>query len=190
MRKARVLLPMIFWAVLVHSASFGSQSDQGSGPASSQNQQTATAETAAKGNENGQVKAETEAGSNLDRNQTKPTTEARSLAKPHVAARRAKPVSRRQTRSATTAARGSLSEPSTPADNLALHQNGSSTSTGILHKTANPRSVPVPLTADSVNGQQFKNVREPGARMASSGGSASSSRGTAAINGSDMKRKP
>ena len=36
MRKARILLPMIFWTVLVHGAGFGSQSGQPQEQTSSQ----------------------------------------------------------------------------------------------------------------------------------------------------------
>jgi hypothetical protein len=188
MRQTRILLPMIFWAALGHGASIWSQSSRGPGQASSQ---AATPETADHGNENGRVTAEKdEARSDLDRNQTGPTVKARSSAKLHSVTSRAKPVSHLQVRSANTAPNGSLSAPNTSADNSELRQNGSSMSTDIPHKTANPHSVPIPLTADSVNGQQFKNARDPGARMATSGGAANSMRGTAVINGSDIKRKP
>jgi hypothetical protein len=52
------------------------------------------------------------------------------------------------------------------------------------------RSPPVLSPAVSVNGQQFKNSRDRGAHLAVSGGPLTSSRGTAAINGTNMKRKP
>jgi hypothetical protein len=191
MKNAGFLLAMIFWVILMHGASFGSQSDPGSGQASSQNRQGATAETEAKGNENGQVAREKDAaGSSLDRNQTSPIVRAGSLVKPRTPARPPKSVSPHQIRSAKTAANGNLSAANKPADTLESRQSGSGTSTGILHKTATPHSVAVRLTADSVNGQQFKNSRNPGARMATSGGSPNSTHGTAVINGSDIKRKP
>jgi len=52
------------------------------------------------------------------------------------------------------------------------------------------RSLSAPSSAVSVNGQQFKNSRDPGAHLAVSGGLLTSSRGTAAINGTNMKHKP
>jgi hypothetical protein len=52
------------------------------------------------------------------------------------------------------------------------------------------RSQSVLPSAVSVNGQQRKNSRSPGARLTASGGPATIARGTAAINGTDMKRKP
>jgi hypothetical protein len=42
----------------------------------------------------------------------------------------------------------------------------------------------------SVSGQQFKNSRDPGAHLAISGGPLTAARGAAAINGTNMKRKP
>ena len=52
------------------------------------------------------------------------------------------------------------------------------------------RSLSAPSSAVSVNGRQFKNSRDSGARLAVSGGPLTSSRGTAVINGTNMKRKP
>jgi hypothetical protein len=52
------------------------------------------------------------------------------------------------------------------------------------------RSLSAPSSAVSVNGQQFKNSRDPGAHLAVSGGPLTAARGTAAINGTNMKRRP
>jgi hypothetical protein len=52
------------------------------------------------------------------------------------------------------------------------------------------RSLSAPSSAVSVNGQQFKNSRDPGAHLAISGGPLTSVRGAAAINGTNMRRKP
>jgi hypothetical protein len=52
------------------------------------------------------------------------------------------------------------------------------------------RSLSAPSSAVSVNGQQFKNSRDPGGHLAISGGPITSARGTAAINGTNMKHKP
>ena len=56
--------------------------------------------------------------------------------------------------------------------------------TAISHRSFEPPS------AVSVSGQQFKNPRHPGSRLGVSGGPPSTPRGTAAINGTNMKRKP
>jgi hypothetical protein len=59
-----------------------------------------------------------------------------------------------------------------------------------IPKQAVSHRISAPSSAVSVNGQQFKNSRDPGAHLAVSGGPLTSSRGTAAINGTNMKRKP
>jgi hypothetical protein len=69
-------------------------------------------------------------------------------------------------------------------------QMGSKAATSIPNKPVSRRSSSVPSSAVSVNGQQFRNSRDPGAHLAASGGPATIARGTAAINGTDMKRKP
>jgi hypothetical protein len=51
------------------------------------------------------------------------------------------------------------------------------------------RGLSAPSPAVSVSGQQFKNSRDPGAHLAISGGTMTAARGTAAINGTNMKRK-
>jgi hypothetical protein len=69
-------------------------------------------------------------------------------------------------------------------------QTGSKTTTTIPNQAVNRRSPSAPSSSVSVNGQQFKNSHDPGARLAVSGGSLMSPRGAAAINGTNMKRKP
>jgi hypothetical protein len=63
-------------------------------------------------------------------------------------------------------------------------------SSDIPGKAVRNSSNPILSSTVALNGQQFKNPRNPGGRMASSGGSANLTRGTAVINGSGMKRKP
>jgi len=96
-----------------------------------------------------------------------------------------KPVSRHQHPAAAGNAR-----PATLENGMAFHHVGSTTSSAVPNKTVNHRSIPAPSAAVSVNGQQFRSARDPGARLAVSGGPLTATRGTAAINGSNMKRKP
>jgi hypothetical protein len=77
-----------------------------------------------------------------------------------------------------------------PGSVVPLEPTGSKTDTKTSNNVASRRSPSVPSSAVSVNGQQFKNSRDPGARLAASGGPATIARGTAAINGTGMKRKP
>jgi hypothetical protein len=77
-----------------------------------------------------------------------------------------------------------------PGSIAPLERMGSKTVSNISNNAVIRRSPSVPSSAVSVNGQQFKNSRDPGAHLAASGGPATSARGTAAINGTEMKRKP
>ena len=70
-----------------------------------------------------------------------------------------------------------------------LEQTGSKALTARPNTAVGQRSS-APSSAVSVNGQQFKNSRDPGARLAISGGPLTAARGTAAISGTSMKRKP
>jgi hypothetical protein len=185
MKTAKILLATIFWAVITRGACVGLQSAQ----APSMNHQTVAGE-GAKGNENTQAQTgKDEAVNSPDRSQTAPASPARTAAKGRTVVRPTKPAPSHPVSSAKKPANESLPAANTLADQPKSHPTGSSTSTGSPHKTVNPRSAPVPSYAESLNGQQFKNSRVPGSRMASAGGPANSTRGTAAINGSDMKRK-
>jgi hypothetical protein len=73
-----------------------------------------------------------------------------------------------------------------PGSIAPLEQMSSKTASNTPKKAVSRRS----SSGVSVNGQQFKNSRDPGAHLAASGGPATTARGTAAINGTEMKRKP
>jgi len=66
----------------------------------------------------------------------------------------------------------------------------SKAATSSPNRAVSRRSPSAPSPAVSVNGQQFRNSRDPGAHLAVSGGPLATARGTAAINGTNMKRKP
>jgi hypothetical protein len=92
-------------------------------------------------------------------------------------------------RSAVTRA-GSSSRTAAPAGALSLEHPGSIPSNVAPNKAISHRSLPAHPSAASVNGQQFRNSRNPGARLAASGGPSAAARGTAVISGNNMKRKP
>jgi len=79
---------------------------------------------------------------------------------------------------------------STPPDTLDFRQSSLGTTTGISKRTVSRNNVTHPSPAAFLSGQQFKNSRDPGARMAASGGGATAARGTASIDGTGMKPKP
>jgi cytoskeletal protein RodZ len=109
----------------------------------------------------------------------------------------------------TTKHRSSLSHPQpavshprrpfkTPATNYARidtprtvigPQETSLKTAAVPNQAISHRSLSAPSSAVSVNCQQFKNSRDPGAHLAFSGGPPAAARGTAAINGTNMKRK-
>jgi hypothetical protein len=74
-----------------------------------------------------------------------------------------------------------------PGENSLSHRNGITPS---VSTSVTRRQSPTPARAIAVNAQQTKSSRDPGAHMAVSGGPANSTHGTAAISGTNMKRKP
>lgn len=60
----------------------------------------------------------------------------------------------------------------------------------VPNQAVSHRSLSAPSSTVSINGQQFKNSRDPRAHLAISGGPLTAARGTAAINGTNMRRKP
>jgi hypothetical protein len=91
--------------------------------------------------------------------------------------------------SSKTATKGSL-RPNTAVGVVGLQMPDSRTGRvappNMLTKT---RSVPVLPTA-GINGHQFKNSHDPGTKLETAGGTLVTAGGTAALNGSNMKRKP
>jgi hypothetical protein len=182
MKKSLVLLAMILWAfiscaVLVYGASFRNQSDQVQQPTTSQSDKESA-------NSSLDIGKDTQA-----RGPTRGTPEHRRYAS------HAKPAPIRQPRSGRIpAARDLQTEalqnvPDSHETRPTLF-SGVPGSSNVLGKTVRHSGMPLPPSTVALNGQQFKNSRDPGARMASTGGSANSARGTGAINGSDIKRKP
>jgi len=71
-----------------------------------------------------------------------------------------------------------------------VSQTRPSPSTGAAHRADNRRGMLVPSPTGAANGQQFTNPHNPGARLVTSGGPARSPRGTATINGTNLKPRP
>jgi hypothetical protein len=124
-----------------------------------------------------------------DETQEQPGVATGSTTKPRPSLSHSKPAPTYRARSArkptTNSPRNDESGSIAP-----LEQMGSKTASNIPNKAVSRRSPSVPLSAVSVNGQQFKNSRDPGAHLAASGGPATTARGAAAINGTEMKRRP
>jgi hypothetical protein len=191
MSKAKVLLPMIFWAVLVGGASFGSQSGQAREQTSSQSGQKSANSSQAGNNDTHSLGEKDQTTEYLpsDENQKSFAAIKAGTRKHLPAVSHAKPPQNRQLRSAKTLAAKDLQTEA--LQNVpGSHQTSPSLSSSGPGKTIRHSSLAVHPSTVALNGQQFKKARDPGARMATSGGSANSTRGTAVINGSDIRRKP
>ena len=191
MSKAKVLLPMIFWAVLVSGSSFENQSGQAQQqtPSRSGERAASSSRAGSNGTQAGGEKGQTIEYLPSDENQKSFAAVKAGTRKHGPAISHAKPPQHRQLRSATTTAAKHLQTEAlqnTPGS----HQTSRSLSSNVPGKTIRQSSLPVPPSTAALNGQQFKNSRGQGAHMATSGGSANLMRGTGVINGSDIKRKP
>jgi len=182
MKKTRFLFGMIFWALLVHGASFGSQSGKAPEQTPSQSSEKSVNNSSPDGNKDTQARGENENDKGFPPSR-------QGTAKRHPSASHAKPAPVRQLRSGKTPPANNFRTES-PRTTLDSHQTSSNVASEVPNKPPKHAGIPVPPPTAALNGQQFKNSRDPGARMASSGGSANSTRGTAVINGSDIKRKP
>lgn len=189
MRKAPILWPMIFWAVLVYGASLGSPSGQAQERTSSQSGEKSANSSRAGSNDTLARDEKDGTGNDSDENQQSFAAVKAGTRENRPAVSHAKPPQNRQVRSAKTAAAKHLQ--TEELKNVpGSHQISASLSSNVPGKTIRHSSLPVPPSTVALNGQQFKNSRDRGARMATSGGSTNSTRGTAVINGSDIKRKP
>jgi hypothetical protein len=189
MREARIFLPMIFWTVLVHGASFGKPSAQAQEQTSSQSGEKAANSSRAGSNDTRARGEKDQTGNYSYENQKSFAAVKAGACKRSPAVSQAKPPQNRQLRSTKTPAANVIQ-----AESLrnvpGSYQTSQSLSSNGPGKTIRHSSLALHPSTVALNGQQFKNARDPGARMATSGGPANSTRGTAAINGSDIKRKP
>jgi hypothetical protein len=121
-----------------------------------------------------------------DETQESSTSTMQSSIKRRASASHSKPV---PTYPARPARKPTASRVGDPSNFAPLETIRSKTPTSIPGKVVNHRSSPVLSSSVSINGQQLKNFRDPGAHLATNGGPATISRGTAAINGPTMKTK-
>jgi hypothetical protein len=190
MKKTRVLLQMILLAVVAEGTSLEAQSVQ------APEQTAATSDEKSNSSRAGSNNAQ--AGGEKDlTNEYSPSHDGqKSFAgvrtgtqKRRPAVGNAKPPQNRQLSSAKMPAAKNLQREA-PQNVPDSHAISSTVYSNVPGKTVRHSSPSVPPSTVALNGQQFKNSRDPGARTATSGGAANSTRGTAAINGSDIKRRP
>jgi len=188
MKTPRFIFLMIVWAVLLQGTTLARQSNSASQQTPSQSRETSDS---SHGLKDGQVRSEesqTGAGDS-DVGQNSPERGTRHVTQRRPSQSHAKPVPSHQVRSGRTPTASSL-RPETLENGIGSHRLGSSSSSGVPNRTVSHRTAPAPTATVAVNGQQFKNSRDPGARLTSSEGPLTAARGTAAINGTNMKRKP
>jgi hypothetical protein len=185
MKPSRFFLAMTFWVVLLQGASLAAQASPAPPQATSQSGGRSVDQ------QNNEVRndQDTARPKEADENQEQSAYVTRTTSKRGPSASHFKPVPSHQVHSAKTRATNSprtdaLGSVSTP------QQTGSKAATALRNKAASHHSPSAGPSAASANGQQFRNSRNPGARLAVSGGPPSSPRGTAAISGTNMKRKP
>jgi hypothetical protein len=189
MKKARFLFGMIFWAVLVHGVSFGSQSGKAPEPTPSRSDEKSAANSSPDGSKDTQARGQKdENGKYSDENLQSFAAVKKGTLKGRPTANHLKPTPSRQQRSGKTPATSNLRTETRNA--LDSRQISSSTPSEVPNKPLQHPNLALPPPTTALNGQQFKNPRNPGARMTASGVSANATRGTAVINGSDIKRKP
>jgi len=190
MKQARLLLAMMFWTVLLQGTSLAAQA----GPAP----QRAIPQSSEKSADQQKDKKDKDEVRNqqdqaqlkeANANQEQPADVTRTITKHRPSTSHSKPVPSHQARPAKTPTTNSPRTDAPPSV-APLGQMGSKAAANIPNKAVSRRKPSAPSSAFSVNGQQFKNSHDPGAHLASSGGPLTAARGTAAINGTNMKRKP
>ncbi|HXW91191.1 MAG TPA: hypothetical protein VEK33_11650 [Terriglobales bacterium] len=186
MRKARLLFVMILFALLTRGTGWASQSKQAPEQPALPSDETSLN----KSSPDTQIHGPNEPTDKYsDENHRSFAARKDGTRQHRPAAGHAKPAPSRPLRSGKTSAANDL-RTGTPRNVLDSHQTGSAKSPAIPNKLLPRRGMPVPPPTVALSGQHFKNSRDPGARMASSGGPASATRSPAALNGTNMKPKP
>jgi hypothetical protein len=185
MKTAKFLFMMVAWVALMHGASLGQ-----SGQVSEQKAAESGEKSAPEMRRENVVEDRSEKdqpGWHAD--QKTLAARSKSAAKNQPAIHSAKPAQSRPVQSANKTAEEGV-RPSTGLNATNASQTDSRPSPGTPAKTVKHSAPSVTASNATLNGQQFKNSRSPGAHMASAGGPANSTHSTGAINGSDLKRKP
>jgi len=180
MKSAPFLFSLIIAAALLQGTGLAAQASPAPQPAISRSKEkSADQHTEEIGNEKDQART-----TETDEKQAQPADVTRTATEHRASALHSIPLPSHHARPAKTLTKNSTRTNASGS----VASMGSKEATSIPSKMVNRRS-PVPSSAVSVNGQQFKNARDPGARLALSGG-LTAPKGTAEINGTNMKRRP
>jgi hypothetical protein len=185
MKMARFFFVLMIAAVLLLGTSLAQEGDHPSQQVVSRN------------GEKSADQQKDEVGNDKDHTRAKPAGETQEQSATITRSTTKARPSARHSKSAPTYRARSVRKPTAnsprkdePGNIAPLELMGSKTVSNIPKKAVSRRSPSVPSSVVSVNGQQFKNSRDLGAHLAVSGGPATTVRGTTAINGTEMKRKP
>jgi cytoskeletal protein RodZ len=190
MKKSWVLLRMILFAVFALSTSVLAQSAPAKEQTSSQSDKKSAANSLPDVSNDTPARAQKDQTSKYSvENQQSFAAVKQGTPKRRPAVSHAKPDPSRQQGSGKTPAADNL-RMETPRNALDSHPPNTTIPSQVSRQPLIHPNRPVLPPTVALNGQQFKDFRNPGARMAISGGSANSTRGTAVINGTDMKHKP
>ncbi len=184
MKAVRILFSIMIAAVSLQGATLAAQASSAPQQAPAQSsEKSADQQKDEVRNEKDQARPK-----EADQSQEQSASVTRITTKRRPSASQSKPVPSHQPRPAKTPTTNSP-HTDTPGSGAAPEQTGSKAVTNVPNKAVSRRPS-APPSAVPLNGQQFKNSRDPGARLAVSGGPPTSPRGTAAINGTNMKHKP
>jgi hypothetical protein len=195
MRTVQFLFAVLFFAGSVPGAGVGYSFAQSTQPASSQNGEKAVSGAEADGQKNAQsTKGKNQYDGSSDERPINSKNASKTKVKRSSSVSPAKPAANRRlspSANALTADNLRTAAPeNAPHFSQAATSTASGTTTAAPSKPRSNRSNSDPVPSFAVSGQQFRNSRNPGAHLVVSGGPANSTRGTAAINGSNIKPKP
>ena len=190
MKNLRFLFVMFFSGLLISGTSFAGQSAQAwqQSPAQDSEKASEKATDAALPKQSGPVRGTKDTGGFLDQKRKSPTLGKKPTPKGSLAGER-KSASTHPLRTVRAADTPSL-QPTAPAAAVGSHPSGAGVAPHAPKGSVSDRNLPSKSLTAGLTGQQFKNSREPGARLAVSGGPQNSTKGTAAISGTGMKPKP
>jgi hypothetical protein len=189
MKTARFLLSVMIGAVVVlQSSSFARQSHPAPQQAASPSEEKSASDRQLNEQNHGEARAEKEqpVTSNPDGARTSPKRPTNRVSRHRANPSQYKSAARRQLPAKTL----TTNSPRTPESVTGPQETSLKAAIAFPNKAVSHHRVSAPPPAASIDGQHFKNSRDPGGRLAISGGSLTAGRGTAAINGTDMKRKP
>jgi len=182
LRITRFFFLMIVAAVFLEGKSFARQSSSLSQQAPSQSREKPASDPS-EGNRDGQLRAKKDGagGGRIDGGPNGSEHAKKRVPQQRPARNQAKQVPSHEMRSVSTG------NQVRPGDRMDFPQTGSTTSTVVPNRAVNHRNLPVPPPRAGLNGRQFN--RDRGARLATSGGPPLVEKGTAEINGTNLKPK-